>query len=199
MNLKYQFSAAGLGDIIKARIYPLRPEVIREPGRGNPDSGYYEAGLPLVDARKWYGKYALCELMLVSEGMELVVPEAVVSVTRRKEIVTTRVVGGNGTVKEFIADDDVDISITIGIVATKNGDEKTLAWDEYPEDELRKMRKILDARKSIDVFSDFLDLFEISKIVVTDYNLVQSTHTNRQVVTINAVSDADYVIYSEEN
>jgi hypothetical protein len=198
MKLKYQFSAAGLGDIIKARIYPLRPEVIRERTGSSPDSGYHEVMQPLVDARKWYGKYALCDLMFLSEGVSLTVPEAVVSVNRRKEIVSTRVVGGNGTVKEFIADDDVDISITIGITATAS-DEKTLLHDSYPEEEIRKMRRILDARKSVDVFSDFLDLFEVSKIVITDYSLVQTTHTNRQVVTINAVSDADYVIYSEEN
>jgi hypothetical protein len=199
MKLNYQFTASGLGDIIKARIYTLRPEEMRKDVKeSHSDSGYHEVMQPLVDARQWYGKYALCELMLISDGVALTVPEAVVSVTRRKEIVTTRVVGGNGTIKEFIADGDMDISITIGIVATAD-DGKTLLHDAYPEEEMRILLKILDSRKSIDVFSDFLELFEISKIVITDYSLVQTTHTNRQVVTINTVSDADYVIYSEEN
>jgi hypothetical protein len=118
---------------------------------------------------------------------------------KRKRIVSTAVVGGSGTVKEFIGDDDMSIDITVGIVATDGAGN---IIDEYPENEVYRLIDLLDA-KTIDIYSPFLDLFDLDggmfKIVVTDYGVTQSTHTNRQVVTINALSDYDYTIYYEEN
>jgi hypothetical protein len=39
---------------------------------------------------------------------------------------------------------------------------------------------------------------KIQYFLVTDYSIAQTTHLNRQVITITAVSDLDYIISYEE-
>jgi hypothetical protein len=129
----------------------------------------------------------------------LYIPEALVSITKKKTIVSTVVVGGKGTVKEFIADNDMEIEITLGIVAV---DDANTILDEYPAEDLHRLMNILDSHKGIEAWSPFLELFDLDggyfKMVVTGYKIVQSTHTNRQVVSISGVSDYDYTIFYEE-
>jgi hypothetical protein len=188
-TLNYKFVASGIGNVVKANVYPLaRPSALKA---------------PVVYPSGYMGKFVTIPIVLRSQktGKELSIPEALVTLTRKKKIVSTQVVGGNGTVKEFISDDDMDVTIVLGIVAT---DEDGNIIDEYPEAGIRDLREILDERNSIDITSDFLKLFDIDggsdcRIVVTDYSMTQETHSNRQVVNITALSDYDYTIYSEES
>ena len=60
------------------------------------------------------------------------------------------------------------------------------------------MRKILDAKTSVEVQSEFLGVFDITKIVIKSYSAQQTTEANYQAVSISAVSDEDYEIYSNE-
>jgi hypothetical protein len=148
------------------------------------------------------GKNIIVPIALRAGGAKeppLYIPEAIVSIRKRKNIVSTMVVGGSGTIKEFISDEDMDIEITAGVVAT---DIANTIIDEYPEQNLHKLMNILDSKKGIEVWSPFLELFDLDggyfKMVVEEYSMVQSTHTNRQQVSIKAVSDYDYTIFSEE-
>lgn len=53
-------------------------------------------------------------------------------------------------------------------------------------------------KSSIEVHSEFLAIFDITKIVIKSYAATQMTEANYQAVSISAVSDEDYEIYSNE-
>jgi hypothetical protein len=202
MQINYAFRVAGAIDLLKpavraARLLPTIENLRTTDGLWSQETEH--VSVPMVIPSD--GKYYMIPLILRADDGEFVsIEETVVSLTKRKNIVKTQVVGGNGTVKELISDDDIDLNIITGIVAV---DEAGYLLDEYPKEGVEKMRKLLDRRESLYATSDFLRLFEIDggsmKIVVEEYSISQTTHTNRQVVNIKAVSDWDYTIFYEEN
>lgn len=184
MSLYYKFTSSGLDTVVKSKIYPLHSTV-----------GSTQLKMPLVAA------FYITPLMLQTiDGERITIPEAVVSLTKAKEIKKTTVVAGNGTVKEYISDKDVSLNIVLGIVAT---DDEGNIVDAYPEKGVKDLQKILDKKESIMMFSSFLSLFEIDggflKVVIDEYTVIQETAYNRQVFTIKATSDYDHTIYAEED
>jgi isopentenyl diphosphate isomerase/L-lactate dehydrogenase-like FMN-dependent dehydrogenase len=128
-------------------------------------------------------------------GERIIMDEAVISLQKTKSIVTTQIVGGTGTVKEYISDADIDITISAALVATDYADN---IIDEYPEEGIKQLRKVIDTPETIKATSKFLELFEIDRMVIKEVSITQATHSNRQEITIKALSDYDYTIYNEE-
>ena len=152
-------------------------------------------GVPITDPADWLGAYMLCHLLLrLEDGTELSIPDAVVAMTRTKQIITTQVVGMVGTVKEYISDGDFDINIAVGIQGVEDGKVANV----YPEDGLRELRKFLEVDKPISVQSAFFDLFEINRLVVKSYSLTQGTESNYQELAISALSDNEYNVFSTD-
>ena len=152
-------------------------------------------GVPITDPADWLGAYTLCPLLLrLEDGAELSIPDAVVAMTRTKQIVTTQVVGMVGTVKEYISDGDFDINIAVGIQGVEEGKVANV----YPEEGLRELRKYLEVDKPISVQSAFFDLFEINRLVLKSYSLTQGTESNYQELTISALSDNEYNVFSTD-
>lgn len=152
-------------------------------------------GVPITDPADWLGAYTLCPLLLrLEDGAELSIPDAVVAMTRTKQIVTTQVVGMVGTVKEYISDGDFDINIAVGIQGVEDGKIANV----YPEEGLRELRKFLEIDKPISVQSAFFDLFEINRLVIKSYSLTQGTESNYQELTISALSDNEYNVFSTD-
>lgn len=152
-------------------------------------------GVPITDPADWLGAYTFCTLLLrLEDGAELSIPDAVVAMTRTKQIVTTQVVGMVGTVKEYISDGDFDINIAVGIQGVEDGKIANV----YPEDGLRELRKFLEVDKPISVQSAFFDLFEINRLVIKSYSLTQGTESNYQELTISALSDNEYNVFSTD-
>ena len=60
------------------------------------------------------------------------------------------------------------------------------------------IRKFFDIDEAIGVYSEFLDMFDIDHIVITGFSLTQSTESNYQAISVSAISDTEYDIYSEE-
>ena len=107
---------------------------------------------------------------------------AIITVSQTKNIVTTAIQGKNGTIKEFISDGDYQISIN-GIIWIND--------NIYPEDDVQTFINIMKVPQSIKIFSNFVNMFGISEIVITDYSLPQQEGMrNQQAFTINAISDA---------
>jgi hypothetical protein len=195
MNVYYQFTTTGLGSALKGRLFPFKSSVQDQSINGNSDFTTNKLKMPLV------GAYYMSPLLLQTmDGERINIPEAAVTLIKSKEIKTTPLVSGNGTIKEFISDKDIDITIIVGIVAT---DEEGNIIDAYPEKGIKDLQKILDKKESILIFSSFLSLFEIDggslKVVITEYSLSQQTAYNRQVITIKATSDFDHILYAEED
>lgn len=196
--ISFQFVAAGATTQAKGLLYRFKPSRTGEgpswDGRGN-DITTNELSSPITDKSYWEGRYALCELTLEnSQGKRLVMNDAIVAISRSKNIVSTQMVGMNGTVKEYINDGDYSVNIAVGIAAVRDGK----IVDEYPTEGLRELREFLDGNEAIEVHSEFLSIFEIDRIVIKSFSVSQDTASNYQSVSITAVSDEEYNIYSTE-
>lgn len=155
-----------------------------------------EAAIPITDIDYWQGRWVLCPLRIESEkGEGMTFADAVVAASRENRIVSTALTGRNGTVKEYINAADWSLSIVLGLQHT--GDTGEIA-DEWPEQELRRLRKLLETQQALLVQSEFLDALQISRIVIRSYSVQQMTEANYQVVTVSAVSDEEYQIFSNE-
>ena len=170
--------------------------------RGAMDEGTH---YPMVSGEDLFGRDLIVPLTLKGSHDTLRFQEAVVNVTRSRNIVATPVLNGRGTVKEMITDGDLDLTITLAVVSgSKDGDfdgTSTESYDVYPYNGVERLRKLLDEPERLDVVSDFLKLFDLDGgelgIVVKSYTVHQDTHLNRQVFEIQALSDYDYNLLIE--
>ena len=144
----------------------------------------------------WLGRTVLTDMVVKvpDEGL-LLINDVTVNVSLQKEVVKTALVGRAGTIKEYITDGDYQLSMSVGIVAT---DENGEIIDQYPERAVAQFREILERPEALEVSSAFLDLFGITRMVVTGFSAKQMTHSNRQVIEITALSDTEYVIESND-
>lgn len=165
---------------------------------GNPERDgitVHEIGQPITDPEYWEGRWVLCPLRLEREnGESLTFADAVAAASREHRIVSTALTGRDGTVKEYINAGDWAVNIVLGLQCVENGE----IADKWPEDELRQLRKLLEAGEALSVYSKFLDALHINRIVIKSYSLRQMTEANYQVVEISAVSDEDYEIFSTD-
>lgn len=124
------------------------------------------------------GKYEKAKINRASITLDTVL----IDVTLTKNIVTTQLNGRNGTVKEYIADDDFKVTLRGALVNAKG--------TAYPEAQVKQLMKILKAPVTLTVTSDYLTLYGIYSLVVTDYNLPQREgYTNTQLFDISCLSD----------
>lgn len=166
-------------------------------GRGG-DITAGRAGVPITDREYWEGRWVLCPLRLRAQTesgtLEAELADAVAAVSRERHIVSTALTGRDGTVKEYINEGDWAVNLVVGVQPTEDGE----ILDEYPAEALRELRKILDVKAAIEVQSEFLAVFDITRIVIKSYAATQMTEANYQGLSISAVSDEDYEIFSNE-
>lgn len=198
-NFNYKYFIAGAALNAKGYLYRVKPSRSGESpswdGHGN-NITTLDLKKPITDRSFWEGRYALTVVTIQApDGTRLEMDDIVIGLNRQKTIVRTPLVGLDGTIKEFICTGDFDISMSLGVVAT---DASGNIIDEYPEDGVRDICKILDLNEQLKVQSPFFDMFDIGKLVVTGYSLRQMTESNRQAIDIKAVSDEDYEIRSIE-
>lgn len=164
------------------------------------------AQYPMVSGTDLFGTDIIVPISIRLDGETMFFPEAVVNISRERNIVATPVLNGKGTVKEMITSGDLNLSISLAIVSTsEDGDydgHSTRYYDTYPYKGVERLRKMLDEPKRLDIVSDFLKLFDLDGgdfgIVVKSYSVNQETATNRQVFEITAVSDYDYNLLIEQ-
>lgn len=163
-------------------------------GHGN-DITTGGVGVPITDRSFWEGRFVLCELTFEKgDGERLTLADAVAAVSRERRIVSTALVGRDGTVKEYINEGDWAVNIVGGVQAIENG----RIADEYPAEALRELRKYLEDKEALRVHSEFLDVFGITRLVIKNFSVTQTTEQNYQAVSISAVSDEDVEIFSKE-
>jgi len=197
--ISFAFIASGIAIQQKAKLYGMSADRTnsQQPSWDGRGGSLTAADLipPVTDKSYWEGRYALTEITLQKpDGEKLVINDATVNISLKKEIVKTALVGMDGTIKEYINNGDYDIRINVGIVATEGG----RIVDEYPAEGVRTVRDFLHVNEALELHSTFFDLFEIDRIVITDYSLKQETASNRQVLDIKALSDTDYEIECTE-
>lgn len=213
--------ATGVANHYKAALYRLKPDADDTKDFGGKAAGYSlgntqgwtmpsstpEAS-PLASMAEsrwsgnsdyWLGRTVLTDLIVKVPDKEIgtiLLNNAVISVSKQKEVVKTVLVGRKGgTVKEYITDGDYQVNISLGLVAV---DDEGKQIDQYPEKAVGLLRRALEVDAALEVSSLFLNLFEINKIVVTGFSAKQMTYANQQTFEITAISDADYVIQSTD-
>lgn len=134
------------------------------------------------------------------ERYSLLFQEVVISVSQERNIVTTSLQGRDGTIKEYISNGDYGITLDIALTDYEGEpDEQTdeeflLPKQDYPISRVETLRKLLTTPQTVEVESDFLYAFGIRSAVVTSFSLQQETHSNRQSVQIQMLSDEPYEI-----
>tara|TARA_R100000995_G_C3466484_1_gene115969 strand:- start:537 stop:1199 length:663 start_codon:yes stop_codon:yes gene_type:complete len=104
-------------------------------------------------------------------------------VTITKQIITTNIQGVNGSVKEYISQNDYEVTIR-GALVDESG-------QRYPEEQVLQLVEYCEVPDSIQIFSRFLnDNFNIQYLTIQSVNLPQVEGTeNVQLFEIKAISD----------
>ena len=152
----------------------------------------------LLNLGELEGKQWLTSLALKYDGKEFIFNECIITLNMEKNIVTTALQGRNGTIKEYISDGDYNISIDAGI-STYTLDYKEDFDITYPIDAVAELKKFLSIPEALEVQSDFLEIFGIKSAVVKSFGLQQETHSNRQSINIQMLSDEPYEIKLKED
>ncbi len=104
-------------------------------------------------------------------------------VTIVKQIVKTKIQGVNGSVKEYISQDDYEITLR-GALVDESG-------QRYPEEQVLQLVEYAEVPESVRIYSRFLnDNFNIQYLAIESVNFPQVEGTeNVQLFEIKAVSD----------
>lgn len=115
-------------------------------------------------------------------GVALYLDTVLYDINQSKILVKTTIPGRTGSIKEYVSDDDYEISIKGAIIHPVKG--------QYPMDRVRDFRDLMKAPRNLDVTSTLLQLWEIDEIVIEDYSLPQREgYENMQLFKITALSD----------
>lgn len=141
-----------------------------------------DANTPVLESglQTFAGEKIRHYLQLEAEELKFVDAHAILKVNENKNILMTKVQGRDLSRKEYISGGDYMISITGKIVSPYQ--------DVYPTEEVSNLLKILRHRGVIKCRSPFLDIFEISTMIVLSYDFPQVIgFSNIQNYVINAV------------
>jgi len=117
--------------------------------------------------------------------------DVVMSVNQDKNITKTYVSGRSDSIKEFSANGDFKISMSIRLNAL---------WARtMPSFKIRQMFQILMKEGQIEVSSRYLNFFNIHKIVIESFDMKQNRGSiNTQMIKLNCISDTDYIVKKPE-
>jgi hypothetical protein len=148
---------------------------------------YVETPNPLA-SNKSFGTFNVAPGINTEGAQGLFLNGVIIDATVNKTIVKTEVIDLKGTVKEYIGESDLTITIR-GYVASQNP-------DEYPDDDARLIKSYSSAPVSLKVTSDFLNnILGVSQIVIESCQMSQQQGLrNVQYFQLNCVSDIDYTI-----
>lgn len=163
----------------------------------------YTVGVDKLPTGKFIGSVAYWAQLNIPAGSYLVIDQngvqstisydglnfiaCLITVQMSKTIIKTPIQGRDGTVKEYISDGDYHINIK-GVFTESNG--------VYPEEEVKTLKEICQAKSSIAVVSAWLQQFDITDIVIDNYSFPQKEgFYNTQIFEINAISDAPIELF----
>jgi hypothetical protein len=121
--------------------------------------------------------------------------DPVISVTGKNLLVRRNVLktdntqeNRRGSVKEIWSQEDYEISIAGVLIGS----------GEFPEDDLRKLRGYMEARKILQVESRLFSLLNITQIAVEEYGLPFTKGIENQMYTIKGYSDDLFDLFVRE-
>lgn len=133
------------------------------------------------------------EISLVDQEDWWLVPiEPLITLTGRNIIVRRQVSKGKirGSIKERWTQDDYQVKIEGALMNLKR--------DDYPRDDVQKLRNFCEAAK-LKVRCPLFEIFSINQIVVESYDFPFTKGIQNQQYTINAYSDDTYKLLLKNN
>ena len=119
------------------------------------------------------------------------IPQAVLSITGKKNIVETSMIGRGGTVKELISIDDYRITIGLYIQSSDG---------RYPEEQINEIQELWEINEAIGIHSALTDIifYPDNKIVITSISYPSTPGVeDAQVVKLECVTDAPFELIIE--
>ena len=149
---------------------------------GDPAIAYSSLGNPILDrVTLMGGRYTDMRTNREVKFESIIIDAVLVTVNIASKVIRTEIQGANGTVKEYIGQDDAQITIN-GIVVAKNG--------SYPRDIVSKINNWINAPVSKGIVSNYLQNIGITDVVVMDASFGQEQGSySQEKFTINCVSD----------
>lgn len=195
----------GLNEVLEGRVLPVLPSFPGSEISINQAGGYGEAQ-PL--------EMTSYDLQLLSVlGTPMVFPlqmklssdvdnsnnwwtlplEPIITINGSNTLVRRKVSKGKnrGSIKENWNVNDYSISIS-GML--KGSDESS-----YPEEDVRKLRRIVEAQETVDVKCTLFDLFAIDQIAIESYDFPFTKSEENQGYSIQAYSDDNWNLLLDEN
>lgn len=115
-------------------------------------------------------------------------PNAVITISTQKKVITTPVTGKSGSIKELVNSEDYKINIK-GIIVSQN--------NEYPADEVEKLHNLYLKNEALEIHNEIRDLLGITNVVITSLNLPNTGKTNVAAYEFSMLSDDDYTLILE--
>lgn len=135
-----------------------------------------------------FGSPIFMPVQIEIPGLKWKLPnEPVVTINQVRRIVETEIDSADGSFKELFSNGDFDIKIE-GIIADED-----FTTDQYPADEVRKLRQIVEYKGSCKIYCDMLSLWNITQIAIYSFDLpaVPGSPSSTGYV-ITAKSDKNY-------
>lgn len=182
-----QGSAATLNSLLGAKIGdPAFKPKYDGPAPNERESSNLGSTLRKRDAN---GRWYFMPVVLVYKGKEYEMPNSLISIRGKKNIVSTPMVGRKGTVKELISMDDYEISI------------QGVALDtDWPDDQLAAIKEIYSVNESVqlkcaltDIFMDEEDMVVIKSIDIPEMRGIE----HAQTYSLNLETDRSFELIME--
>lgn len=137
----------------------------------------------------------------------IVLQNILLTINQPKIIERTRVPGKKGRVKQFIGEDDFEIQAIGKVIAPPEGytgsyntadggkiyPEGQFDAGVRPQEEIMQLIRVLNAQVECDIYSPFLNLFNIDRIVVGPYSFPQEEgKLDNQLIKFTMWSDEEF-------
>lgn len=135
------------------------------------------------------GRWYFMPVVLEHKGTEYEIPNAVISIRGKKNIVETAMVGRKGTVKELISVDDYDIRIA-GVCLDA----------DFPDSQLGDLAELYNINESVTLKCALTDIFldEEDKVVIKSIDFAEMKGCETaQVFTMELVTDRSFELILE--
>lgn len=120
---------------------------------------------------------------------DYVLESAIVSFNRAKNVVLTEVQGRDTTIKEFINNGDYAISVK-GIICSDDV--------SFPKEKFKEFMKFMNAKQSIKIVHEVLNLVGVHEIVITDFDCPEPPFVNTQPYGFTAVEEKPIELIIDE-
>ena len=121
--------------------------------------------------------------------VEVLLEDITCTVTSEKNIVRVPMLGRDGDIVEVQSLGNKSIECRSSV-----GGDLSAQDNDYPLEAFRELVKMLDAKQSLEVQSDFLAVYNIKNVVVVSHNAEQATYANIQPLVISMISDEPFEI-----